>query len=104
MIDQAAPLVYAAAQIAIALVLALPALFFRSLRRPVKLAAFSALFVFALVFALVVTFDITSPTGPPPLGTVLYVGGLGGLIWATAFFVLTYVLLALLALFRARAL
>ncbi len=101
MLDQAAPLVYAMAQIAIALVLALPALFFRSLRRPVKLAAFSALFVFALVFALVVTFDLTSPTGAPPLGTVLYVGGFSGLIWATVFFILLYVPLALLAVVRA---
>lgn len=101
-LDQAAPLAYAAMQIAIALVLALPALFFRSLRRPLKLAAGTALFVFALVFTLVVTFDLTSPTGAPPLGTVLYVGGLGGLIWATVFFILAYVPLALLGLLRAR--
>lgn len=60
--------------------------------------------MFALVFTLVLTFDLTSPTGQPPLGTMLYVGGLGGLIWATVFFVLAYVPLAMLALLRARSL
>ncbi len=58
--------------------------------------------MFVLVFTLVLTFDLTSPTGPPPLGTVLYVGGLGGAVWATIFFILAYVPLALLALLRAR--
>jgi hypothetical protein len=52
----------------------------------------------------VFTFDLTSPTGTPPLGVVLYVGGLSALIWATVFFVLAYVPLAMLALLRARAL
>jgi hypothetical protein len=103
MLDQAAPFVFAAMQIAIALVLALPALFFRSLRRPLKLALISALFVFALVFTLVITFDLTSPTGPPPLGAVLYVGGLGGLVWATTFFIFAYVPLALVAFLRSRS-
>ena len=102
MLDQAAPIVYAAAQIAIALLLALPALFFRSLRRPVRLALVTALIVFVLVFTLVLTFDLTSPTGQAALGTTLYFGVLGGLIWATVFFVLAYVPLALLALLRAR--
>lgn len=88
-------------QLVVALVLALPALFFPSLRRPLKLAASPALFVFALVFTLVATFDLTSPTGAPPLGTVLYVGGFSGLIWATVFFILAYVPLALLAVLRA---
>jgi len=81
MLDQAAPLVYAATQIAVALVLALPAVIFRSLRRPLKLAAVTALFVFFLIFMFVLAFDLTSPTGPPPLGTVLYVGLLGGVVW-----------------------
>ncbi len=101
-IDQAAPFVFAAMQIAIALVLASPALFLASLRRPVKLALISALLVFALVFTLVITFDLTSPTGRPPLGAVLYVGGLGGLVWATTFFIIAYVPLAFVALLRAR--
>jgi hypothetical protein len=100
MLDQATPLLFAAAQVAVALVIALPAAFIRSLRRAVKLAVVSALFVFALVFTLVITFDLTSPTGPPPLGAVLYVGGLGGFVWATTFFIVTYVPLALLALLR----
>src|SRR5687768_6653730 len=102
-LDQNAALVYAATQVAVVLVLALPALFFPALRRPLRLAAITALFVFALVFTLVLTFDLTSPTGQPPLGTMLYVGGLGGLIWATVFFVLAYIPLAMLALLRARA-
>jgi hypothetical protein len=102
MIGQATPLVYAATQLAVAIVLALPALVFRSLRRPVKLAALVAVLVFALVLVFVLTFDLTSPTGPPPLGAALYVGVLGGVIWATVFFILAYLPLALLALLRAR--
>jgi hypothetical protein len=51
-LDQTAPLLYAAAQIAVALLLALPALFFRSLRRPARLALLTAVVVFALVFTL----------------------------------------------------
>lgn len=102
MLDQAAP-IYAAAQVGFALVLALPALVIRPLRRPVKLAGLTALFTFALIFALVFTFDLTSPTGTPPLGVVLYVGGLSALIWKTVFFVLAYVPLAMLALLRARS-
>lgn len=100
MLGQNAPLLFAATQLAAALALALPALFFKRLRRPVKLAAVAALAVFALVLAFVLTFDLTSPTGPPPLGAALYVGLLGGLIWATFFFMLAYVPLALLALLR----
>lgn len=72
------------------------------MRRPLKFAALTALIVLVVVFTLVITFDLTSPTGQAPLGTVLYVGGLGGLIWATVFFVLTYVPLALLGFLRAR--
>lgn len=102
MLDQASPVVYAGAQIALAVVLAMPALFIRALRRPVTMAFIAALFVFALVLTLVVTFDLTSPAGPPPLTTALYVGVLGGVIWATAFFIVSYVPLALLALLRAR--
>jgi hypothetical protein len=101
-LDQAAPLVYAAAQITVALILALPAVFIRALRRPAKLALVTALAVLVLVFALVLTFDLASPTGRPPLGTTLFIGIVGGVIWGTVFFVLAYVPLALLALFRAR--
>lgn len=101
-LDLAAPLLYAAAQIAAALVLALPAVWVTRLRRPVKLAAIAAAVVFIFVFAFVATFDLTSPTGAPSAGVALYVGVLGGLIWATVFFILAYVPLALLALVRAR--
>ena len=102
MLDQAAPVLFAVAQVAVALVIALPAVFIKRLRRAAKLAAVSALFVFALVFTLVITFDLTSPTGRPPLGTVLSVGALGGVVWATTFFMLAYVPLAMLALLRSR--
>lgn len=101
-LDQAAPLLFAAAQIAIALVLAIPAFAFRSLRRPVKLAAITAAAVFVLVLGVVLASDLTSQTGPPPIGATLYIGVLGGIIWATFFFILAYVPLALLALVRVR--
>jgi hypothetical protein len=45
-LDQAAPLVLAAMQIAVALVLALPAIAFRSLRRSLRLALITAAVVF----------------------------------------------------------
>ncbi|HEV8653966.1 MAG TPA: hypothetical protein VGR85_00435 [Candidatus Limnocylindria bacterium] len=93
---------YAGAQIAAAFLLALPALFFRSLRRPVKLAALTAVVVFGLVLGVVALSDLASETGPAPTGATVYVAGLGGLIWATFFFILAYVPLALLALVRAR--
>jgi hypothetical protein len=88
MIDQAAPLIFAAIQIAVELVLALPALFFRWLRRPVKRAAVTAAVVFVVVLAVVAVSNLTSPTGPVPMGTTLVLGVLGGVIWATLFFVL----------------
>jgi quinol-cytochrome oxidoreductase complex cytochrome b subunit len=99
-LDQTAPLLYAAAQIAVALLLALPALFFRSLRRPARLALLTAVVVFALVFTLVLTFDLVSSSGRPPLGTTLYIGALSGTIWGTIFFIVAYLPLALLAMLR----
>lgn len=101
-LDQLAPLVFAGAQLAVAAALAIPAYFFAALRRPLKLALLVSLMVFAMVLALVLAFDLTSPAGSRSLGAVLYVGGLGGLVWATSFFILSYVPLALLALLRAR--
>ena len=101
-LDQAAPLVYAAIQIAVALLLALPALKFRSLRRPVKLAAIAAAAAFILILGVVLASDLTSPTGSSPIGTTLFIGVVGGVIWATFFFILAYIPLALLALVRAR--
>ena len=100
-LDQGAPLVLVAMQIAIALVLALPALVFRSLRRPLKLAVITAAVVFVLVLGVVVASDLTSPTGSTPIGTTLFIGVVGGLIWAFFFFILAYIPLALLALVRA---
>ena len=78
------------------------ALKFRSLRRPAKLAAITAAAVFVLVLGVVLASDLTSPTGSSPIGTTLFIGVVGGLIWATFFFILAYVPLALLALARAR--
>jgi hypothetical protein len=101
-LDQAAPFVYAGAQLLVALVLAAPALFVPALRRPVKLAVATALIVLVVVFTFVLAFDRTSPTGPQPLGATLYIGLLGGFIWATVFFILAYLPLALLALARSR--
>jgi len=46
--------------------------------------------------------DLTSPTGSSPIGTTLFIGVAGGVIWATFFFILAYIPLALLALVRAR--
>jgi hypothetical protein len=100
-LDQAAPLVFASAQVALALVLAMPALMIRRLHRPVKLATITAVVVFVLVFGVVVVSDVTSPIRSAPIGTTLYIGVLGGVIWAT-FFILAYISLALLALVRAR--
>ena len=101
-LDQAAPLLFASAQVALALVLAMPALMIRSLRRPVKLAAIAAAAAFILVLGVVLASDLTSPTGSSPIGTTLFIGVVGGLIWATFFFILAYIPLALLALVRAR--
>jgi len=101
-LDQAAPLVYAGIQIAGALLLALPALKVRSLRRPLKLAAITAAVVFVLVLGVVLMSDLTSPTGSAPTSTTLFIGVVGGVIWATFFFILAYIPLALLALVRAR--
>ena len=101
-LDQAAPLLFASAQVALALILALPALVIRSLRRPVRLSAITAAAVFILVLSVVVASDLTSPTGSAPIGTTLFIGAAGGLIWANFFFILAYVPLALIALVRAR--
>jgi hypothetical protein len=101
-LDQGAPLVYAAIQIAVALLLALSALKFRSLRRPARLAAITAVAVFVLVLGVVVASALTSPTGSAPIGTTLFIGFVGGVIWATFFFILAYIPLALPALVRAR--
>ena len=101
-LDQAAPLVFASAQVVLALILALPALVIRSLRRPAKLAAITAAVAFVLVLGVVLASDLTSPTGSAPIGTTLFIGAVGGLIWATLFFILAYVPLALIALARAR--
>ena len=100
-LDQAAPVVYAAAQIAVALLLAVPAVFFPTLRRPMKLALLTAIVVFVLVFTLVIAFDLSSPTGRPPLATTLFIGAVGGVVWGTVFFVLAYIPLVCLALVRA---
>jgi hypothetical protein len=101
-LDQAAPLVFASAQVAVALILALPALVIQSLRRPVRLALITAAVVFVLVLGVVLASDLTSPTGSSPIGTTLFIGVVGGLIWATLFFILAYIPLALVALVRAR--
>lgn len=101
-LDQAAPLVFASAQVAVALILALPALVIQSLRRPVRLALITAAIVFVLVLVVVLASDLTSPTGSSPIGTTLFIGVVGGLIWATFFFILAYIPLALVALVRAR--
>jgi hypothetical protein len=101
-LDQAAPLLYAAVEIAVALVLAVPALMIRSLRRPVKLAAITAAVVFVLVLGVVLASDLTSPAGSSPIGTTLFIGVVGGAIWATFFFILAYIPLAMLSLVRAR--
>jgi hypothetical protein len=101
-LDQAAPLLFASVQVALALVLGMPALMIRSLRRPVKLAAIAAAAVFVVVLGVVLASDLTSPTGSAPIGTTLYIGVVGGVIWATFFFVLAYIPLSLLALVRAR--
>jgi len=101
-LDQAAPLVFASAQVAVALILALPALVIQSLRRPVRLALITAAVVFVLVLVVVLASDLTSPTGSSPIGTTLFIGVVGGLIWATLFFILAYIPLALVALVRAR--
>ena len=100
-LDQAAPLLLASAQVALALVLAVPALMIRSLRRPVQLAAITAAVVFVLVLGVVLVSDLTSPTGSAPIGTTLFIGVVGGVIWATFFFILAYVPLAIIALVRA---
>jgi hypothetical protein len=84
------------------MLLALPALKFRSLRRPAKLAAITAAVVFVLVLGVVLASDLTSPTGSAPISTTLFIGVVGGLIWATFFFILAYIPLALIALVRAR--
>jgi hypothetical protein len=101
-LDQLAPLVFAGAQLAVAAALAIPAFFIAALRLALKLALFVSLMVFAMVLALVLAYDLTSPGGAPSVGAALYVGGLGGLVWATSFFILSYVPLALIALLRAR--
>lgn len=101
-LDQAAPLLNLGVQVAIALVLTIPAFAFRSLRRPVKLAVITAAVVFVPVLGVVVISDLTSATGSAPIGTTLYIGVLGGVIWATLVFILAYIPLALLALVRAR--
>ena len=101
-LDQAAPVLFASAQVALALILTLPALVIRSLRRPVKLAAITAAVVFILVLGVVLVSDLTSPTGSAPISTTLFIGVLGGVIWATFFYILAYIPLALVALVRAR--
>jgi quinol-cytochrome oxidoreductase complex cytochrome b subunit len=101
-LDQAAPLLFASVQVALALILAMPALVIRSLRRPVRLAAITAAAVFIIVLGVVLASDLTSPTGSAPIGTTLFIGAVGGLIWATFFFILAYIPLGLLALVRAR--
>jgi len=101
-LDQAAPILFASAQVALALVLAFPALAIRSLRRPVKLAAITAAAVFVIVLGVVLASDLTSLTGSAPIGTTLFIGVVGGVIWATFFFILAYIPLAALALARAR--
>jgi len=68
----------------------------------VKLAAITAAVVFVLVLGAVLVSDLTSPDGSAPIGTILYIGVVGGVIWATFFFILAYIPLALLALVRAR--
>ena len=80
----------------------MPALTIRSLRRPVRLAAIAAAVVFVLVLGVAITSDLTSPTGSAPIGTTLFIGVLGGVIWATFFFILAYIPLALIAFVRAR--
>ena len=94
-------MVLAAIQIAVATLLALPALKVRLLRRPLKLAAITAAVVFVLVLGVVLASDLTSPTGSTPIGTTLFIGAVGGLIWAIFFFILAYIPLALVALVRA---
>jgi len=101
-LDQAAPLLFASVQVALALILAMPALVIRSLRRPVRFAAITAAAVFIIVLGVVLASDLTSPTGSAPIGTTLFIGAVGGLIWATFFFILAYIPLGLLALVRAR--
>ena len=101
-LDQAAPLLFASVQVALALILAMPALVIRPLRRPVRLAAITAAAVFIIVLGVVLASDLTSPTGSAPIGTTLFIGAVGGLIWATFFFILAYIPLGLLALVRAR--
>jgi hypothetical protein len=54
------------------------------------------------VLGVVVASDLTSPTGSTPIGTTLFTGVVGGVIWATFFFILAYVPLALIAIVRAR--
>ena len=98
---QAAPLLFASGQVALALVLAMPALRIRTLRGPVKLAAIAAAAAFILVLGVVIASDLTSPTGSTPIGTTLFIGAVGGLIWAIFFFILAYIPLALVALVRA---
>ena len=58
--------------------------------------------VFIIVLGVVLASDLTSPTGSAPIGTTLFIGAVGGLIWATFFFILAYIPLALIALVRAR--
>jgi hypothetical protein len=65
-----------------------------------KLAAITAV-VFILVLGVVIAFDLTSPTGSAPIGTTLFIGIVGSVIWAI-FFSLAYKPLALLALARVR--
>ena len=101
-LDQAAPLLFASVQVALALILAMPALVIRPLRRPVRLAAITAAAVFIIVLGVVLASDLTSPTRSAPVGTTLFIGAVGGLIWATFFFILAYISLALVALVRAR--
>lgn len=102
MLDQASPFLFASAQVALTLILALPALVLRSQRRPVRLAAITAAVVFVIVLGVAVMSDLTSPTGSAPFSTTLYVGVLGGVVWATFFFILADIPLALVALVRAR--
>jgi hypothetical protein len=55
-----------------------------------KLAAITAVAVFILVLGVVIASDLTSPTGSAPIGTTLFIGVVGGVIWAIFFFILAY--------------
>jgi hypothetical protein len=62
------------------------------------LFASAAAIVFVLVLGVVLASDLTSPTGSSPIGTTLFIGVVGSVIWATFFFILAYIPLALVAL------